>query len=70
MARRRPSPSFGSSLDAYLVNVTVRDGAVRLWGTLDDDAARDAAERAVTGIEGVRSVENNLTPGPASGIPV
>ena len=59
-----------SRLETALVNVTVRDGNIRLWGTVEniDDAAE--AENAVKSAPGVRSVENNLHPGPMSGVPV
>jgi CBS domain-containing protein len=57
-------------LETALVNVTVRDGNVRLWGTVEniDDAAE--AENAVKFAPGVKSVENNLRPAPISGVPV
>lgn len=57
-------------LASMLVNVTVNDGAVTLWGVVENDAQRDAAERAARTAEGVRSVENNLGPGPVSGLPM
>lgn len=57
-------------LESKRINVTVRDGDVRLWGVVDNDAEREAAERAAQAVEGVRSVESNLGPGPVSGLPV
>lgn len=57
-------------LGPYLVNVTVKDGAVRLWGVVDSEEARMSAERAAKGIAAAQSVENNLGPGPVSGMPV
>jgi CBS domain-containing protein len=56
-------------LDTVLVNVTVSGGNVRLWGVVEnaDDAA--AAESAAKTLPGVKSVENNLGPGPMSGVP-
>jgi CBS-domain-containing membrane protein len=58
------------SLQPYLVNVTVKDGAVRLWGVVNDETARANAERVAQQVAGVQAVENNLGPGPMSGIPV
>lgn len=58
------------SLEPYLVNVTVKDGAVRVWGVVSDEKARMNAERIAQQIPGVQSVENNLGPGPVSGMPV
>jgi CBS domain-containing protein len=59
-----------SKLDAALVNVTVSDGNVKLWGTVEniDDAAE--VENTVKTTPGVKSVENNLRPVPISGEPV
>jgi len=59
-----------ATLGPVLVNVTVQDGAVRLWGTVDSTAQAEAAERAAKAVQGVRSVENNLALGPMSGVPV
>jgi CBS domain-containing protein len=57
-------------LAGSLVNVTVTDGNARLWGVVEnaDDAA--VAECAAKALPGVKSVENNLHPGPISGVPV
>ena len=57
-------------LDPVLLNVTVNDGNVRLWGVVEnaDDAA--TAERAAKTLPGVKSVENNLGLGPMSGVPI
>jgi hypothetical protein len=57
-------------LASKLINVTVRDGDVTLWGVVDNAAERDAAESAARAAEGVGSVENNLGPGPVSGLPI
>jgi CBS domain-containing protein len=57
-------------LHGVLVNVTVRDGNVRLWGKVENAAAVALAESAAKSLAGVKSVENNLGPGPTSGIPV
>jgi CBS-domain-containing membrane protein len=57
-------------LDDALVNVTVTDGKVRLWGMVQDSDQAAAAETAARSVAGVTSVENNLGPGPISGVPV
>jgi CBS domain-containing protein len=57
-------------LDTVLVNVTVNDGNVRLWGVVENADQAAAAESAAKALPGVRSVENNLGPGPVSGVPV
>ncbi len=57
-------------LDTVLVNVTVNDGNVRLWGVVENAEEAAAAESAAKTLPDVRSVENNLGFGPMSGIPV
>jgi CBS domain-containing protein len=57
-------------LDTALVNVTVGDGNVRLWGVADSADAAAMAETTAKSLPGVKSVENNLAPGPISGVPV
>jgi osmotically-inducible protein OsmY len=57
-------------LDTVLVNVTVSDGNVRLWGVVENADQAAAAESAAKILPGVKSVENNLGPGPMSGVPV
>jgi len=57
-------------LTSSLVNVTVNDGEVKLWGVVEEDSQRAAAERAAKATTGVRSVQNNLGPGPVSGLPI
>jgi CBS domain-containing protein len=57
-------------LDGALVNVTVTDGNVRLWGVVENADEVAAAESAAKALPGVKSVENNLHPGPMSGVPV
>ena len=57
-------------LDTVLVNVTVNDGAVQLWGVVESDREKAAAERAVKSLPEVKSVENHLWLGPPSGIPL
>ena len=57
-------------LDLVLVNVTVSDGNVRLWGVVENAEEAAAAESAAKTLPGVKSVENNLGLGPMSGVPV
>jgi CBS-domain-containing membrane protein len=57
-------------LDTVLVNVTVSDGNVRLWGVVENAEEAAAAESAAKTLPGVKSVENNLGLGPMSGVPV
>jgi CBS-domain-containing membrane protein len=57
-------------LDTVLVNITVSDGNVQLWGVVENAEEAAAAESAARTLPGVRSVENNLGPGPISGVPV
>jgi CBS domain-containing protein len=53
-----------------LFNVTVTEGNVRLWGVVDNADMAAVAESAAKALPGVKSVENNLRPGPISGVPV
>ena len=57
-------------LDTVFVNVTVSDGNVRLWGVVENAEEAAVAETAAKTLPGVKSVENNLGPGPMSGVPV
>ena len=57
-------------LDTVLINVTVSDGKVRLWGVVENADEAAVAERAAKALPGVKSVENNLGLGPMSGVPV
>ena len=57
-------------LDTVLVNVTVSDGNVRLWGVVESTEQAAMAESAAKTLAGVKSVENNLNLGPMSGVPV
>lgn len=43
------------------VTVEVKDGVATLNGSFPDDASKAAAETAVKGVEGVKSVVNNTT---------
>ena len=57
-------------LDTVLLNVTVSDGNVRLWGMVESTVEAAAAERAAKTLPGVKSVENNLSLAAMSGVPV
>ncbi len=57
-------------LDTVLVNVTVSDGNVRLWGVVEDAEQAAVAENAAKTLAGVKSVENNFNLGQVSGEPV
>lgn len=57
-------------LDGVLVNVTVTDGNVRLWGVVENADEAAMAESAAKLLPGVKAVENNLHPAPMSGVPV
>lgn len=57
-------------LDTVLVNVTVADGKVRLWGVVENSKEAAVAERVARTLPGVTSVENNLGTGPLTGVPI
>lgn len=57
-------------LDTVLINVTVNDGNVRLWGIVENTEESAAAESAAKALSGVKSVQNNLGLGPISGLPI
>jgi CBS domain-containing protein len=44
----------------HLMDITVRDGTVHLWGTLLDERQRDAIRTAAENIPGVKNVKDNL----------
>ena len=46
--------------DAPLVNATVNNGAVQLWGLVYDGIKKKAAQVAAESTPGVKSVENNI----------
>jgi osmotically-inducible protein OsmY len=48
------------ALHAWEIGVAAEDGVVTLSGTVDGQAERIAAERAVKRVEGVRTVANDL----------
>jgi osmotically-inducible protein OsmY len=57
-------------LDTALVNVTVTDGNVQLWGIVENTGQAAAAETAAKSLPGVKSIINNPGTGPISGVPV
>ncbi len=50
-----------ANLAGAKVDVAVKEGVVTLSGTVDNDAAKAAAETVAKGVEGVKSVTNNIT---------
>jgi len=44
-----------------MLNVTVRDGTVDLWGFVTSDDEKKATRIAVESITGVRTINNHLT---------
>jgi CBS domain-containing protein len=44
-----------------LLNVTVQDGKVQLWGVVDSEAEKQAARVAAELVAGVKAIENNVT---------
>lgn len=43
-----------------LLNATVQDGAVKLWGVVDSEAEKEAARVAAEQVAGVQAIENNV----------
>lgn len=54
-----------AGLDTALLNVTVTDGVVQLWGIVNTKAEKQAAQVAAENTPGVRAVENHLGQIPA-----
>lgn len=48
------------TIKAMAIDVDSKDGVVTLFGTVDNLATRDKATQAAAGVEGVKSVLNNL----------
>ena len=48
-----------------ILNATVQDGTVKLWGQVDSEAEREAARVAAESVAGVRVIENNVLVLPA-----
>ncbi|MCB1744698.1 MAG: BON domain-containing protein, partial [Gammaproteobacteria bacterium] len=57
-------------LNSVLVNVTVNEGRVKLWGVVENAEEKRAAQSALESESGVKSIENNLALEPMSGVPV
>src|SRR5438270_9561433 len=53
--------SQDSSLQGQPIAINAKDGVVTLSGTVQNDAARQAAATDASAAEGVRTVVNNLT---------
>jgi CBS-domain-containing membrane protein len=70
--RRRLMKSLldNRQLETVLVNITVQDGNVRLWGMVESVDQAAAVGNAAKALSGVKSVENNLGTGPMSGVPI
>lgn len=49
-----------AELPMHLINVTVTDGAVKLWGVVDSDVQIEAARAAAEATVGVVKLENHL----------
>jgi osmotically-inducible protein OsmY len=43
-----------------LLNATVQDGTVKLWGIVNSEAEKEAARVAAEQVAGVRAIENNV----------
>jgi osmotically-inducible protein OsmY len=55
-----------ATVPATKINVDTKDGVVTLTGEVETDAAKTKAESIAKGVEGVKSVTNNLTVRPAA----
>ena len=51
---------------AYGVEVTVSDGKVELWGTVDSNALRKRIEITTAGVVGVKAIESHLQVDPGA----
>ena len=54
-----------AGLDTALINVIVNDGVVQLWGIVDSENEKKAAQIAAENTPGVKAIENNLGQVPA-----
>lgn len=52
---------FNGNLDSFDINTDVKMGEVTLTGKVDNSIEKELAEELVMGIEGVKSVNNELT---------
>ena len=50
-----------TTVPASAINVSAKDGAVTLTGTVNTDAEKTKAETVAKGVEGVKTVTNSLT---------
>jgi len=57
--------AIAANADLGGIRTAVNDGVVTLSGEVKDDAAKTSAEAAAKGVNGVKSVVNNLTVAPA-----
>jgi hyperosmotically inducible protein len=48
------------SLNSHGIEVDAKDGAVTLFGTVENKARREQAAKIAAGVDGTRSVENKL----------
>ncbi len=48
------------AIKSFAIDVNASDGAVTLFGTVDTRANREKAAKVASGVEGVKSVKNNL----------
>lgn len=48
------------SLNAHGIEVDAKDGAVTLFGTVENKARREQAAKIAAGVDGTRSIENKL----------
>lgn len=55
-----------TTVPATKINVDTKEGVVTLNGEVESDAAKTKAETIAKGVEGVKSVKNNLTVKPAA----
>lgn len=59
--KTRSALAYADDLRDVTINVDVENDVVTLTGTVGSDAQKSKAEQVARGIEGVRSVNNNLT---------
>lgn len=52
---------LNTNLNSFDINTDVKKGVVTLTGSVDSDVEKSLAEELVTGLEGVKEVENELT---------
>lgn len=59
-AKVKAALAGNKDIPGHQIDVTVKDGVVSLWGTVGDKAELEKAVAAARGVDGVKSVENNL----------